>query len=57
MDDPTPDEARTLAAAAGLVIPDEQLASFTRALARVRALARELRALDLDGIPPWTPPR
>ena len=57
MSDPTPDEARTLAAAAGLEIPDAQLEAFTRALARVRALARELHALHLDGVPPWTPPR
>jgi Asp-tRNA(Asn)/Glu-tRNA(Gln) amidotransferase C subunit len=55
--DPTPEEVRTLAAAAGLRIPDAQLEAFTRALARVRALARELHALHLDGVPPWTPPR
>ena len=55
MHDPTPEEARTLAAAAGLDIPDAQLESFTRALARLRALARELHALDLDGVAPWRP--
>jgi hypothetical protein len=53
---PTPDEARVIAAAAGVSVPEEALDSFARGLARVRGFARELAELDLDGVAPWTPP-
>jgi Asp-tRNA(Asn)/Glu-tRNA(Gln) amidotransferase C subunit len=55
--EPSPDEARALAAAAGIPMPEERVASFARGLARVRGFAAELRSLDLDDVPPWTPPR
>jgi hypothetical protein len=54
---PSPDEARALAAAAGFPLPEDRLASFARGLSRVRGFAAELRSLDLDDVPPWTPPR
>jgi Asp-tRNA(Asn)/Glu-tRNA(Gln) amidotransferase C subunit len=53
----TPDQARAVAAAAGFDVAEEELASFARGLARVRAFADQLRALDLEGVRPWTPPR
>jgi Asp-tRNA(Asn)/Glu-tRNA(Gln) amidotransferase C subunit len=46
-----------IAAAVGLEVPDDRLESFARGLARVRGFARSLEALDLSGVPPWTPPR
>jgi Asp-tRNA(Asn)/Glu-tRNA(Gln) amidotransferase C subunit len=45
-----------ISAAAGVEVPEDELASFARGLARVRGFARELEALDLDGVAPWTPP-
>jgi Asp-tRNA(Asn)/Glu-tRNA(Gln) amidotransferase C subunit len=53
----TPDQARSIAAAAGFAVAEEELESFTRGLARVRGFAAQLRALDLEGVPPWTPTR
>jgi Asp-tRNA(Asn)/Glu-tRNA(Gln) amidotransferase C subunit len=38
-------------------VAEEELESFARALTRVRALAAQLGALDLEGVPPWTPTR
>jgi Asp-tRNA(Asn)/Glu-tRNA(Gln) amidotransferase C subunit len=38
-------------------VAEEELESFARGLARVRAFAAQLRALDVDGVPPWTPTR
>jgi len=51
----TPDEARSIALAAGFEVAEEELESFARGLARVRAFAAQLGALDLDGVRPWTP--
>jgi Asp-tRNA(Asn)/Glu-tRNA(Gln) amidotransferase C subunit len=53
----TPDHARAVAAAAGFEVAEDELASFARGLARVQSLAEQLRALDLEGVPPWTPTR
>jgi Asp-tRNA(Asn)/Glu-tRNA(Gln) amidotransferase C subunit len=53
----TPDQARSIAAAAGFAVAEEELESFTRGLARVRGFAAQLHALDLEGVPPWTPTR
>jgi hypothetical protein len=55
--DPALDQARAVAAAAGIPIPDDRLASFARGLARLRLLAEELRSLPLDDVHPWIPPR
>jgi Asp-tRNA(Asn)/Glu-tRNA(Gln) amidotransferase C subunit len=53
----TPDHARAVATAAGFAVAEEELESFARGLARVRRFAAQLRALDLEGVPPWTPTR
>jgi Asp-tRNA(Asn)/Glu-tRNA(Gln) amidotransferase C subunit len=45
-----------VAAFVGVPVADEQVESFARGLARIRAYGDELRALDLDGVVPWTPP-
>jgi Asp-tRNA(Asn)/Glu-tRNA(Gln) amidotransferase C subunit len=38
-------------------VAEEELDSFARGLARVRGFAAQLGALDLEGVPPWTPKR
>jgi hypothetical protein len=45
-----------LAAAAGFEPADDELEALSRAIASVRAFAASLHALDLDDVPPWTPP-
>jgi Asp-tRNA(Asn)/Glu-tRNA(Gln) amidotransferase C subunit len=38
-------------------VAEEELDSFARGLARVRGFGAQLRALDLEGVRPWTPTR
>ena len=50
------DQARTIAALAGVDLTEGELSAFARGLERWRALTAELDGIDVENVTPWTPP-
>ena len=52
----TPDQARTIAALAGVDLTEGELSAFARGRECWRALTAELGGIDVENVTPWTPP-